>query len=308
MVLIGAEAIATTLLSGIVLGSLYTLMAIGLTLIFSTVRVVNFAHGSFLALGAFIAWWLSAPSYTQFLGPEPHSLGLEAPFVIAFAASIVVMFGFGLFYERTIIRPVRMKPDWEMKFYFITISLLVAFENFNIFAFGATNKAIPLGIKGTLYFDGFPIFSHMEIMQLSVAVATIALIFLFLKFHKHGLAMRAVMFDTEMSTLLGIRLTRIFSLTFGLSAVLAGIAGVLVSNIFLVRFDMGTLPLLKGFMIMIFGGLGSLPGTLIAAFIIGEIEALTALYLGINWALPVEFAIIALFLIFRQRGLLGVKE
>ncbi|MFQ5998474.1 MAG: branched-chain amino acid ABC transporter permease, partial [Candidatus Bathyarchaeia archaeon] len=103
-------------------------------------------------------------------------------------------------------------------------------------------------------------------------------------------------------------LTRIFSLTFGISAMLAGIAGILVSNIFLVRYDMGTTPLLKGFMIMIFGGLGSIPGTLLAAYIIGEIESLTALYLGINWALPLEFAIIALFLLLRRRGLFGLAE
>ncbi|MFQ5999090.1 MAG: branched-chain amino acid ABC transporter permease, partial [Candidatus Bathyarchaeia archaeon] len=226
MVEIGTEAIVTTLLSGVVLGSLYSLMAVGLTLIFSTVRVVNFAHGSFLALGAFIAWWLAAPSFTEFLGPEPHSLGIELPIVLAIGISVVAMFGFGLFYERSVIRPVRMKPDWEMKFYFITISLLVAFENFNIFAFGATNKKLDLGITGTFYYDvfgrSFPIFSNMEILQLVVSISTLLLIFVFLKYQKQGLAMRAVMWDPETSTLLGIKLTRIFSLTFGISAMLAG--------------------------------------------------------------------------------------
>ncbi|MFQ5998894.1 MAG: branched-chain amino acid ABC transporter permease [Candidatus Bathyarchaeia archaeon] len=308
MVEVGAVVIGNGIISGIVLGTLFSLMALGLTLIFATVRILNFAHGMFFTLGEFVVWWLVAPRFTEFGGFEPYASGLLLPFGIAFALGLGALFVVGVGTERLLIRPLRKKPGWEMTTLVATIALATVIESGTLLGFGYKTKKFDPIVEGVLNIVPGVTITNTEIAQFVIAIGVLIALQAFLRRNRQGLAMRAVSQDTEMGTLLGVRVNTTYLYAFAISAVLAALAGILLSNVLLIDSTVGTVPMLKAFIIIIFGGIGSVTGTLYAAFILGFIESFTALFIGLAWALPVEFAVMVIVLAIRPQGLFGFKE
>ncbi len=302
------NTIAQGALSGIILGSLFALMAMGLTLIFSTVRILNFAHGAFFTWGAYIVWWLVSAKESKFGGVEPYASGLLLPFFAAFAIGLGTLFVMGAGTERGIIRPLRTKPSWEMTTLVATIALAILMQNTALISFGGRTKQFDPLVPGTISLGSGLFLTYAQIGQFVIAIAVLSLMQLFLRRNRQGLAMRAVSQDTEVARILGVRVNTVYLYAFGISTVLAALAGILLSNLLFVSPDVGLLPMLKAFIIIIFGGIGSITGTMYASFIIGFIESFTALFIGIAWALPVEFAVMVVVLAIRPQGLFGFKE
>jgi branched-chain amino acid transport system permease protein len=280
------------LISGITQGAVYCVFAMGLSLVYGTARVLNFAHGSFFMVGAYIAWVLSV-GYFQF------------NYTVTFVILIPLLFFIGVFFERTIIRPLRWGTNWKMTTMMVTLGLAFVLDNFNLIVFGPQNKLLPPFIPGNVSFAGL-VFSNQTIMILVIAIAIVVGLELFLHRTRMGNAMRAVSQDMDGASMVGINVNQVFSYTFGLSIVLAGVAGVLLAPVYLISPLGGWAPFLKAFVIVVFGGLGSTRGVLYSAFILGIIEAFVIFEIGATWTMPIWLLTLLVVLMFRPQGLLGV--
>lgn len=280
------------LISGIAQGAVYSLFAMGLSLVYGTARVLNFAQGSLYMLGAYIAWCLTT-------GYLDLGYGVTLPILIA------LLFGIGMLFERLIIRPLRWLPNWKTATMMITLGLAFMLDNLYLILFGPQDKLLPPFLEGTVRAGELVFSSHMMFI-FAVAVAIVVALELFLHRTLFGSAMRAVAQDLQGANMVGINVNLVFGVTFGLSVVLAGIAGVLLAPIYLISPLGGWPPFLKAFVIVVFGGLGSTRGALFAALILGVIEAFVIYGIGASWIMPVWLVTLLIVLMFRPQGLLGV--
>jgi branched-chain amino acid transport system permease protein len=285
------ENIIATTLAGLTQGAVYSVFALGLALVYSTSRILNFAHGSMYTAAAYLAWVLSAG-------------GLGLGFVPVLIAVSVLMFLFGVAVERVVVRPLRSRPNWKIATMITTLGLALALDNLFLVIFGGTAKSMPPAFEGVLELGGIRV-PLQSLFVLAVALVTVIALQLVLSHTRLGRAMRAVSQDATGAAVVGIKANRIFAVSFGLSAVLAGIAAILLSPIYLVSPLGGWPPFLKAFVIVVFGGLGSIQGVLYAAFILGLVEAFVISELGATWTMPVWFIVLLLILMIRPRGLMG---
>ena len=282
--------------SGLVMGSIYALMTVGMTLIYGTLRTLNMALGAMVMIGGYASWMLF------------DSLGFGPVAGIAVAA--VVTFAFGLAVQQVAVRPLsgRKGFDFEMTAFISTFALAIVLSNLALRIYGARNKAVPPVIRGRLQlFDGVSVSYHSLVLA-AVAVAMLVALGLFLSKTRYGLGISAVAQQLDAARLMGIPVNRVYNLTMGVSSALAGVAGVLLGSVFFVSPNAGDLPLLKALIVAIFGGLGSVRGTIAAAYIIGLLEALISLYFGVKWSLPLLFVVIIAVLLFRPTGLYGKPD
>ncbi len=277
---------------GIAQAAVYCIMAFGLSLVYGTARILNFAHGALYTTGAYIAWVLTA-----------GYLGL--PLLAAVPILIAVLFCSGVALERVIIRPLRRRPDWKMSTMMATLGLAFVLDNANLILFGPVAKPMPAFIEGTVVLFGTVISSY-RLAVVAIALAIVVALELFLQSTRFGQAVRAVAQDMQGASQVGIDVNRVFAFTFGLSVVLTGIAGLLLAPIYLVSPLGGWEPFLKAFVIVVFGGLGSTRGAVIAAFILGLIEAFVVFQIGASWTMPVWLLTLLVVLMIRPQGLLGV--
>jgi branched-chain amino acid transport system permease protein len=280
------------LFGGIAQGAVYCVFAMGLSLVYGIARVLNFSHGSLYMTGAYIAWVLSAGAF-------------HLPYIVVFIILIPVLFILGVILERFFIRPLRWSPNWKVTTMMITLGIAFVLDNFFLIFFGPEEKLLPQFIEGTVSVMGVVLSNHKLLVFALAIIIVIGLEFILHK-TQMGKAMRAVAQDMQGASMVGIRVNRIFSFTFGLSVVLAGVAGVLLAPIYLVSPLGGWFPFLKAFVIVVFGGLGSTRGVLYSAFILGIIEAFVIFQLGATWTLPVWLLTLLVVLMFRPQGLLGV--
>jgi branched-chain amino acid transport system permease protein len=279
------------LIAGIAQGAVYCVFALGLSLVYGTARVLNFAHGSLYMMGAYIAWVLSAGYF---------GLGYPLMFIIL----VPTLFLLGVAFERLIIRPLRWKPNWKISTMMVTLGLAFVLDNFTLIVFGPDNKLLPPFVEGTVAVLGF-VFSYHKILIFVIAIGMVLALELFLHKTRQGQAMRAVAQDMQGAGMVGINVNHIFGYAFGLSVVLAGVAGVLLAPIYLISPLGGWPPFLKAFVIVVVGGLGSTRGTLYAAFVLAIIESFVIFQIGANWTMPVWLLTLLVILIFRPQGLLG---
>lgn len=282
--------------SGLVMGSLYSLMTVGMTLIYGTLRTLNMAHGSMIMIGGYVSWML----FDSFgWGPLP---GLVVASVVAFVFGVVI--------QQVAVRPLIGRPgvDFEMTAFISTFAVTIVLANLALRLYGARSKAVPPVIHGRLrLIDGVSVSNHSIVMAV-VAVATLVALGLFLSRTRYGLGISAVAQQLDAARLMGIPVQRVYNLTMGVSSALAAVAGVLLASVFFVSPNAGDQPLLKALIVAIFGGLGSIRGTILAAYIIGLLEALISTYLGVKWSLPLLFVVIMLVMLVRPTGLLGKPE
>lgn len=274
-------------LNSLVLGAMIALMAIGFTLIFGILRIVNFWHGEAYMFGAAIVYFLSV------------SLGANY-----FVALIVAIAGVGLLgwvSDRFIFRRFHGNLIGALV---VGIALSLGFQNSMWYGLGPRPVGIPSVITGTATIFGASV-SAERLLIVAVSIVVISALALFIKSSKLGQAMRAVQQDSEAALTQGINVKHICGLTFGIATALAALAGGLVAPLFHVAPPMGTEPLLLTFIVVILGGLGSIMGALIASLIIGFQQCFMAAYWGSEFTITASFALAMLILIFRPTGLMG---
>ena len=287
-----AETISAVFVSGIVLASVYALMASGLSLVWTTLGIFNFAHGALMTLAAYIAWTVS----------DAAGLGLWLGVGIAIAVAAVV--GVGILMERLVVRPFYDHRDILLITVMTTLAAMIFIEKGSQLVWGARLKQLRPIVPGQVDFL-FTTISAQEALIIAVAPVILALLWLFLRNSRLGRGIRAVGQNANAAKLIGIDVSRLFIITFALSAALAGLTGVLLGSVRMVTPAFGSEPLVKALIIVIFGGLGSLSGTILAAYLIGLLEAALVFFIGIYWAPSMIFVLLIVILLLRPQGLLG---
>lgn len=288
--------ILPTLLSGFILGSLYALMSTGISIIWSTTGLINWAHGALITLGGYISWYI----YTsQIFG---------ANFIFAFLVTVSILFIVGTLLEFTLFRPIRGQPDWDLRSVFITLALGVSIQSLLTYIFNPRAKSVPPIMSGSIPIFGSLMIQLHQFFIFIIAVVSLISFSIFLKKSKIGMAITAISQDITGAQIVGISVNKVYAYTIGIGAAMAGIAGALLGSIYFISPIMGNEPLFKGFIIIVFGGMGSLEGTICASFITGLIEALVQQYISPFWVLPALFIIMIAILIIRPHGIGGRKE
>lgn len=284
------DALITTCVSGLVLGSLYALMASGLSLVWTTLGVFNFAHGALMMIGAFVAWTVS----------EGLGLGLWPGLCAGVAAAAAL----GVVIEYLLVRPFYGRPNMLLITVMTTLAAMIILEKSAQIIWGARLKQLPRLIEGDVSIFGAVISRHEALIVVIAPLILIAL-WVFATKTATGRSLRAVGQNPDAAALLGINVPLTFALAFGLGAALAGLTGVLLGGIRFITPSLGAEPLVKAMIVVIFGGLGSLGATVGAAFVIGLAEAFLVLALGLYWTPFVLFLGLIVVLIFRPNGLFG---
>lgn len=279
-------------ISGLTNGSVYALMAVGLSLVYGVSRAFNFAYGSFFSMGGYLAWGIMV------------GLGFAGGYLTAFFIAVPVLMIIGYAIERTIVAPLRKRDDWEIKVMMITLGLALLLDNAYQVCFGARMKSLPPILEGALSM-GPVIFSYQDVAIFILSVGGI-ICFRWLLHHTHvGMAVRAVAQNPVGAQIVGIPKDVIFATTFAVSTVMVGVGGILLSQKYFVSPMGGWDILVKSWVITAFGGMGSIRGSLYAAFILGMLEAFVGWYLGMTWVLIALFAVLLTTLAVRPQGLLG---
>jgi branched-chain amino acid transport system permease protein len=286
--------IVEILISGTTQGAVYCVIAMGLSLVYGTSRILNFAHGALYTLGGYIAWFL------MYGGP-----GLS--FGLAFAVSLPLLFCIGVALEAGIIRPLRRHANWQVNAIMVTLGLAFVIENGLQLLFGPKTKTIPALIEGGVSIGGTTV-SLYKIALVGISVLLVVLLELFLARTRAGKSVQAVSQDLQAAAQVGINVNRVFGLALGLSVVLTGAAGILLAPVFQISPTGGWSPFLKAFVIVVFGGLGSTRGAMLAAFILAFLEAIVVASVGPGWAMPAWLIVLMIVLMTRPKGLLGVWE
>ncbi|MEO8316693.1 MAG: branched-chain amino acid ABC transporter permease [Bradyrhizobium sp.] len=282
--------LAQAALNGLVIGAMYMLMAVGFTLVFGIMRVVNFAHGEFYMLGAFAGFF----TYVQW----------EMPFVVCLLIAAVTVGILGMLIERTLIQPFRAD---EMSGMIATLAISVIIQNAAVLLWGPAPRAMPDIVTGTLAVGPFS-FPWSRLVVIAAAALIFVAFWLFMQRTRLGRAMRAVAQDTETALLQGIRVNYIYPLAFGMSVALAALAGALMGPVFSVSPFVGLTPMLKAFVVVILGGLGSVPGAVVGGLLLGMIESFTATIFGSLVSDILQLLLVILILLVRPAGLLGQRE
>jgi branched-chain amino acid transport system permease protein len=287
------EKLFQAVYGGLLNGSVYGLMALGLTLIWGSLRMLNLAHGSLYLVGGFVAW----SALNQ----------LKLPVLPAFVLAIIGAAAVGFLMQTLLLNPILGKPGWDNASLIATVGASIALESMALLMFGARVKQMPPVIKGQFKL-GTVLISYQGLLIIAIAIISLVLLSLFLRRSRYGMAIRAVSQQMDAARLMGIPTRTVFILVMCISAALAGLAGVLLSSVFFLSPNSGFNPMVKSLVVTIFGGLGSVKGTIWAAYVIGLLEAFLQVYVGAGWALPGLFLFMIVMLIFRPNGLFGLGE
>jgi branched-chain amino acid transport system permease protein len=278
------------LITGLVNGGVYALLAIGFSLVFGVARIVNIAHTAFYMLGAYCFYTLLVRT----------GLG----FWLAATLAVVIVTAVSLLCYKLVIEPVREHPSAVL---IATIALALIFQELVLIAYGGHFLGIPSTLEGVVEIFGVRV-TRQRLLILVVAAAVLAVTWFVLHRTRLGLAIRATANDVEVANLMGMNVQRVAMYTVGLSAALAAVAGVVVAPVFVVDPLMWLSPLVTVLAIVVLGGLGSLKGSLIGAFVISYVEAITvfAVPAGAYLKGAVALSIMVIVLLIRPEGLFGV--
>jgi branched-chain amino acid transport system permease protein len=288
---VDTATIILTLIWGVAIGCIYILLATGLNLIFGVMKLVNFAHGQLLMIGAFITYSIGVYS------------GLNVYFAILVAMAAVAAIGIGV--ERLTFRKV-LGTD-KLNEIFVSLGLIYIFENLAVLTWGDKSKQITSPLSGYSLNLGSMSISYDRLSAMLIVVVILIGLSLLVKKTKIGLAMQATSQRSSTATLMGININRVYMFTFALGAALASAAGALYGIILPFNYLSGELPTIKAFAIIILGGLGSIPGAIVGGLLYGVAEQTATLFLGGIWADAVAFALLIIVLIIRPTGIFGEK-
>jgi branched-chain amino acid transport system permease protein len=279
-------------LNALVLGSTYALLGIGLTLIFGIMRVVNFAHGELYALGAYVAYAIVGMSGMNFFGS----------LIVAAVAGLL----FGAAIEYLLLRRRDLKAIDEVML--IMIAVMIILQNAELLMWGGVAKSVPSPFSQEPLVMGAVSVSPIRLFVLITAVILLVIFYMLIERSRLGLAMRATFQDKDAAKIVGVNVSRIYTLTFALGSGLASVAGALLAPVFVVTPTMGDLASLKAFAIVILGGLGNLPGAALGGFALAMVEEFGAGYISTAYRDALGFLVILAVMIFRPQGLFTIKE
>ena len=287
------EQLIGQLISGLIAGAAYALMGSGLSLIWGTLKMLNFAHGEFYMMGGFALFVLFA------------SLGLHP--IISISVSLLIVFCICVLLEKILIQPLLDKPNWDVSSIVVTLGLSIILQNLALRIWGERFQNVPYFNSQILEIAGVRV-SAQRIIILVVAISVIAIFMFFLKKTRIGWAVRATSQDRDAATLMGINVYNIYTLIFGISGALAALAATMLTPIYSANPWMGISLLIKAFVVCVFGGLGSLEGAILAGFALGTIESFGVMLWSSEWKDFLSYALLVLVLLIRPAGLFGSKE
>lgn len=284
--------ITQSVVDGILMGGIYGLVAIGLTLIFGVMKIINFAQGALLMLGMYVTYW----SFTL-LGINPY---------LSLPLSAIVLFLLGAFIQKTVLNRMLDAPEHNQLLVTLGISLII--ENLALILWSPDFRSIKMeGFKETISIGSIGVNTPKLIAFMFAIILSFAL-FMFLKHTMLGKAIRATSINRSGAALSGINTNRINYIAFGLGAALAGIAGTLITPFFYTSPTVGATFILKGFVVVVLGGLGNFIGALVGGLIIGISEALGGAFLPGSLKELMTYLIFILVLMLRPNGLFGGKS
>ena len=286
-VLITPTMVGQVVISGILAGALYSMVALGLALIFGVMRVINIAHGAILMLGAYTTFW-----WFQFLGVNPY---------VSLLASMPLMFLLGMLLQRTFVTRVVDAP--ELSSLLLTFGISIALVNVSRLAFTSDLRSVEF-ITGAFIVGPFA-FSKARVISFAFAVGITLFAFWFLQKTKLGKAIRATSQSSETAMVCGINVRRIHLYSFGIASALAAAGGSLIAVMVAIQPQMGDVYTFKSFLVIVLGGAGNYPGALLGGMLLGLVEQLSSLLLTTQVSEAVAYVLLVLVLLLRPTGLLG---
>ena len=278
------------IINGVMLSSIYAILAVGLTLMFGVLRIFNFAHGELLVWGAYVTWFIFVI--------------LDVPFIPALLIGMAAIAVLGVLIERLMLRPVRNRPFEGL---LLTLGLVYILQDSAGLAFGPREKGIPLALQGTTSIGGSTIYTERLVIAAAVIVV-IVMVWLFLERTKNGRAVRACVQDSEAASLHGISRNKMSMIVMAIAGALAGLAGSLVFQFQMLGPFSGTLLILKAFVVVIAGGAGSVAGTLLAAIAFGFLDSAISGAADPRFVVLADVMLMIFILLLRPKGLLGRGE
>ena len=283
------------LMSGVVLGGLYGLMAVGLAVVWTTLDVFNFAHGAFVTLGAFIAWQITqyAPGWQGFL--------------FATGVSMILLFVVGFLLHFCLIKPFERSPNIILLAVITTLAASSLMESAIQLIWGPREKQIEPAVSGNVDLFGASLAAN-DLLALVAALLALAGLALFLRGTGTGRAMRAAAQNREAAELMGFNVALLFACALGVAAATAALAGVFIGSLRFFNPSFGADPLMKALIVVIFGGVAKFTSPIYAAFILGIVEAFSIYFLGLYWAPAVLFSLMIVVLLIKPEGLFGTRQ
>ncbi len=283
-------ALAEQAVNGLMMGSIYVLVALGMMLIYGVMHVLNFAHGALLMLGGYLAYFV----FTSLTGN----------YLLAIVGAVILLIPVGALLERGVFAPLRANLRNQV---IASLGLVLVIENLVVILWGPNALQFRVAATQATVALGPLQFALQHLLIIAATAVSIAALFAFLHLTKFGTAMRAVAQNPRAAIVVGIDVEKMHKAAFAISMALAAIGGALLGPLFLVFPQMGDLPLVKGLAGILLGGMGSIGGAVVGGLAIGVTEAVSTLYLPTDYRDAITFAVIVVVLLFRPQGLFGVS-
>jgi branched-chain amino acid transport system permease protein len=291
------EVIIQAIINGTMTGSIYGLAALGLTLIFGVIKVINFAHGSLLMVAMYAAYWIIVLT-----GIHPYA---------ALVLVVPLLFFVGYAMQGIVIKPIlEAQSDVRepVEVIIVTTGVWYILDNITLMIFGAEYRVVQTAISGHKFLIGNIIISAPKLYGFIITILTSALLLWFLKYTKMGKSIRAASLDRVAASLMGINQYRVYNIAFGIGAAIVGIVGCVLIPFYYVFPTVGVIFDVKCFIIVVLGGLGSIIGALVGGIIIGLIESVFSQFMTSTWTELIVYIVFLAVLFIRPAGLFGEKR
>jgi branched-chain amino acid transport system permease protein len=289
-------AVTQFVVNGLLIGALFAAVAVGFALIWGVVDIINLAHGEMVMLGGYTSYWV----LSLITG---NAEGTPLLFLATIPAAIAVLYVVGYGLQRTLVSRV-IGTDIFLTL-LVTFGISIAIQQLAIQAWSANPRSIQVAFGDPSINVVGLVIPKMKLVAFVGAIALTAVLYLFLQRTRTGRAIRAVSQNPEAAALVGIDVEHTRAVTFGISSAIAGGIGAFIATILNIQPQMGLIYTLKSFVIVVFGGVGSIPGALIGGLLLGTVEELTAGFVSSQWTLAVSFTLLIVLLVVKPNGLFG---
>jgi branched-chain amino acid transport system permease protein len=297
------EQFIQQVINGITIGSVYAIIALGYTMVYGIIRLINFAHGAVFMIGAYLGY-----SLLLLMGGENPVGGPFLAIVVILAIPAVACGFLGFAMDRGVYRYLRAWRAQALVPLIAALGISLSLETAAMLTYGKEFKVYPQFIASGGFTFGSVVVSYFQIVLIAVCIGMMAALHLFVQYSRVGKAMRASALDHDAARLVGVNVDRIIMLVFVIGSALAAVAGVLFAYYYgSINFRMGYTPGLKAFSAAVLGGVGNIPGAMLGGFIIGLLETFGAGYISGAWKDLIAFVLLILIIVIKPTGLLGER-